>query len=115
MPREGIELAADLIRADKDVFENCNTSGGSFEGFFMEDLTGLFVAFGAQCEDKKWLFDIAIELCKTDDYGVRRRVAERAAEYLLAPLAPQRRVLSLRQCSAPRPACTWSESIPRCL
>jgi len=86
-PLDGVELIASIFRTDKDILENCDSSDGEIGSFFMDDVTELFIFFGAQCNDKQWLCNIAVELCREDDYCVRRRIAERASEYLPGPLA----------------------------
>lgn len=81
-PRIGVELVAAFYRADRDIFEQCDDSGGIIGNVFQYDAKELFVSYASGCPDKQWLGRLVYDLCRKDDYGVRDTLVGCAGQYL---------------------------------
>ena len=80
-PEEGVKGIFALFEADADICESCHDDGES--GMFLEyEVCDLLVRFAGDCEEKAWIADGVLRLCRNDDYGCRGCLIERASEYL---------------------------------
>jgi hypothetical protein len=83
-PREGIEGVFALFEADADICESCHDDGET--GMFFEyNACDLLARFASACEDKDWIADEIIRLCKSDDYGCRGCLLQCASKCLPPP------------------------------
>jgi hypothetical protein len=81
-PRTGIDLLAAFYETDEIIFNHCDDSNGRIGDVFRHDALDLFVHYASRCEDKPWLADLLLQLNRSDGYGVRSHLFERAGDYL---------------------------------
>jgi len=81
-PGTGVELVAAFYEIDEVIFSHCDDSNGRIGDVFRRDALDLFVHYASQCEDKQWLADLILRLNRSDGYGVRDHLFDRAADYL---------------------------------
>lgn len=85
-PRTGVELVAAFYECDKGALGNCDDSSGHVGDVFRHDASELFASYASRCDDKEWLGELVFKVNRTDDYGVRDRLIDCAADYLPEPV-----------------------------
>lgn len=81
-PRTGLELVATFYETDEVIFNHCDDSNGRIGDVFRDDALDLLVHYASQYEDKRWLADLLLRLNRSDGYGVRAHLVDRAGDYL---------------------------------
>jgi Family of unknown function (DUF6880) len=85
-PRTGAELVAAFYECDKGTLGNCDDSSGHVGDVFRQDARELFVGYALRCDEKEWLGELVFKVNRSDDYGVRDRLIDCAADYLPEPV-----------------------------
>jgi len=70
-PRTGVEQVVAFFELDEVIMENCDDSDGVIGDVFTSQARDLFWFYAGQCEDRDWVFDLAVTLSANDNYGVR--------------------------------------------
>jgi tetratricopeptide (TPR) repeat protein len=81
-PRTGVTMIARFFEHDRHAFEKCDDSDGNVGDVFRGTACDLFVRYASSCEDKAFVAATMLALVADDDYGVRDRLFDRAAEFL---------------------------------
>jgi len=81
-PLEGVRLVCAFYDSDAAVFEHCDDSNGYIGDVFSHTAKELFRDFAHQCEDKRAVADLVLQVNQRSGYGVREHLIECAGECL---------------------------------
>jgi hypothetical protein len=81
-PQEGVKGIFALFEADESICESCHDDG-EIGMFYDYDVCELLVHYAVDCEDKEWMTDEIIRLCRNDNYGCRYCLHKHIPKFLL--------------------------------